>query len=70
MASRAEVDRAIGIHDDRGRATVQFTQDSEQCHCAADSAVKIILIRNGDDFPTEGVQTLEPEELIQTDSSE
>ena len=61
--SEAEVDQAIHRPGD------DF-EDSLQYHCAIASAVKIIVTRNGDDFLTEGVQTLEPEELIKMDVSE
>ena len=61
--TEAEVDRAIQ------RPGNDF-EDSLQYHCAIASAVKIIVTRNGDDFLTDGVQTLEPDEFIKMDLSE
>jgi predicted nucleic acid-binding protein len=61
--TEAEVDRAIQRPGD------DF-EDSLQYHCATASAVKVIVTRNGDDFLTEGVQALEPDEFLKMDVSE
>ena len=61
--TEAEVDRAIQRPGD------DF-EDSLQYHCATASAVKTIVTRNGDDFLTEGVQALKPDEFMKMDLSE
>ena len=61
--TEAEVDRAIK------RPSDDF-EDSLQYHCATASAVKIIVTRNGDDFLTEGVEALEPDEFMKMNLSE
>jgi predicted nucleic acid-binding protein len=61
--TEAEVDRAIQRPGD------DF-EDSLQYHCATASAVKIIVTRNGDDFLTEGVEALEPDEFMKMNLSE
>ena len=61
--AEAEVDRAIQRPGD------DF-EDSLQYHCAIASAVRIIVTRNGDDFLTEGIQALEPDQFITMDVSE
>lgn len=55
--SESEVDDAI---HSPGRAL----EDSLQYHCAAAGAVKVIITRNGDDFPKTNLQTMEPEEFM------
>ena len=61
--TEAEVDQAIQRPGD------DF-EDSLQYHCATASTVKIIVTRNGDDFPTGGVQALEPDEFMKMDLAE
>lgn len=61
--TEAEVDRAT-------QWPGKDFEDSLQYHCATASAVKIIVTRNGDDFLTEGVQALEPDEFMEMDLSE
>lgn len=61
--TEVEIDRAIQRPGD------DF-EDSLQYHCAIASAVNIIVTRNGDDFLTEGVQTLEPDEFMKMDLAE
>ncbi len=61
--TEAEVDRAI-------QRPCDGFEDSLQYHCASASAVRIIVTRNGDDFLTEGVQALEPDQFIKMGLSE
>ena len=61
--TEAEVDRAVQRPGD------DF-EDSLQYYCATASAVKIIVTRNGADFLTEGVQTLEPDEFMKMNLAE
>lgn len=60
--TEADVDRAIQRPGD------DF-EDSLQYHCATAGAVTVIVTRNGDDFLTEGVQALEPDEFMKIDLS-
>lgn len=60
--TEAEIDHAIQRPGD------DF-EDSLQYHCATANAVNIIVTHNGDDFLTEGVQTLEPDEFLKMDVS-
>ena len=57
---QAEVDCAIEKPGD------DF-EDSLQYHCAVAGAVRIIVTRNTDDFQTQGIQVLEPQEFIKMD---
>ena len=61
--SEAEVDHAVLRPGDN-------FEDSMQYHCATAGGIKTIISRNGDDFLTDGVQVLEPNEFMKMNLAE